>query len=270
MKTKVTSGGTSYYYVPSTYGALKVDYEHTVTLKKFNSDRTVTPINYSYRVIQSDGASHALGWISATGTDMQALDGSGFRYTGATPIGTSTVNYGGGVVVDKNGIQYCVDRSCIMRDTKGNTVTYSTTTPGILDSIGRIIPGFSTPPNPAVGCTTYNMPAVNGGTAPFILCFASYTATSNFPTSPYFSNGSYPINMLQSITLPNGTSWTFNYTSWGTYRVSLCRLAARSRTVGIRRPLAAQGSYLREQSPAGLLTPMMAQAPKRGLTVPIF
>src|SRR5258708_20073264 len=90
---------------------------------------------------------------------------------------------------------------------------------GWVDAIGRFIPAPNHHPDlntsPASYCETLNFPATNGGTAPLTFCYTSVTLQSPFSvpwagfTAPKWST------WLSSITLPNGTSWLFNYNSVG-------------------------------------------------------
>jgi len=90
-----------------------------------------------------------------------------------------------------------------------------------VDSVGRNIPappgGNRSPYDFPVGCTTYQYPSTNGGTAPYIFCYQQYTATSAFGDTldSHVSDFSWSTSMLSSVTLPNGTSYTFNYNNWG-------------------------------------------------------
>jgi len=77
------------------------------------------------------------------------------------------------------------------------------------------------PPAVAVAATlsaVWNPPGVNGGTYPITLCYIQLTETN--PIGYICGGGSscaytYTGTELQSVVLPNGTGWTFNYTTDG-------------------------------------------------------
>jgi RHS repeat-associated protein len=209
MRQTATSGGPIDYYYPTTYsGEFGGVWDHIPSVTVYH-DYSTLPYVYAYHLIDSNGAHHILGWTSST--EMETVDGSGFRVVGASG------NSGGTYRTDGNGIIYGLNGS-VMQDTKGNVVT-ATTQNTLIDSIGRTIPqipGYSAgnPPPSSPGCTTYNFPGVNGGTAPFVFCYANYTITSNFQNPP-IQDRTYTIIFLQSVTLPSLAKWSFSYDSWG-------------------------------------------------------
>jgi len=164
-------------------------------------DRTVIPNTVAYRVNDGSGASHIAGWVSSS-SQLETVDGSGYR-----------INLTSSSVTDRNGVTYFTSGGRVMADSKGNTITQDNSRGIVIDSVGRQIPngpaGGSSP-----GCSTVNLPSVNGGGAPLTFCYANYTATSNYQ-EPNVLNGSYTYVFLQSVILANGTSWSFTYNSWG-------------------------------------------------------
>jgi RHS repeat-associated protein len=157
---------------------------------------------YDPYVVDWNGGIHNEGLLSSSGPH-ETIDGSGIR-------ASST---------DRNGITASYFS---ITDPAGNTIThnYANTPPTWTDSVGRTIPDSDLPTNPQglllAGCTTKNFPRVNGGTAPLMICASNVTYSSQFATDPYHAvNYSGTKAMITSITLPNNTTWTFSYNSWG-------------------------------------------------------
>jgi RHS repeat-associated protein len=162
------------------------------------------PCRLSY-LKDGSGAIHDLGLLSTTGVIGETTDGSGIR---ADSSGRHT----------RNGISIALPNSDLMGNTIGETYvanggSYFT------DSVNRTIP--SDLPRDAAGnllsgCAVRNYPKPGGGTAPITFCLGSYTYTSQFPNDGYNAyNYSGTQVTLQSITLPNNTSWQFSYNTWG-------------------------------------------------------
>src|ERR1700737_3488118 len=109
----------------------------------------------------------------------------------------------------------------------GNSYQFSNngTTGWVTDTVGRTIPvaaldpsAGSAPRNP--GCYTLYYPGPTGATWPFVGRWRAYTFTTSFQRSNVleYSNSIGPWNLLQSVTLPNGTSWTFTYDNFGSLK----------------------------------------------------
>jgi RHS repeat-associated protein len=194
----------------------------------------------------ADGSKHPLGnmggvtwttnavWCGASGYQspdyqcvtangpFETLDATGWRLNGA--INPCLVQYGcndnslapGMTAVDSNGIIY---GNGTQQDSNGNEIT--TNAGGILDSLGRQIP--VPPTNSSSGNTsTSNCPVISGetaatkavlwapplynsGTQQYTFCYAS------FPQSILGLHCNSSVTLLQSIVLPNGQSWQFQY-----------------------------------------------------------
>ncbi|MBZ5695911.1 MAG: hypothetical protein LAN36_11200 [Acidobacteriia bacterium] len=117
------------------------------------------------------------------------------------------------------------------QDTNGNSITYSGSGVGLTDTMGRVIPSIPAPTSNVTGCpqppsvpyapssaATWNPPGVNGGTYPILFCYVQLSETNPIgselngaPWQPLTYTGTE----LQSVVLPNGTSWTFEYTTDG-------------------------------------------------------
>ncbi len=107
------------------------------------------------------------------------------------------------------------------QDTNGNQITCSSST-GWTDTMGRIIPfevsasptaspACPTGPTPVSLAMTWNPPGVDGGTYPIKFCFGTVTETINYAEQT-LTYTAYP---MQTVILPNGTMWSFQYTSDG-------------------------------------------------------
>ncbi len=140
---------------------------------------TDTSISQAF-ISEGDGTKHPAGFINSN--QVRSLDSSGFLAT----VPTS----GGQVIVDGDGITTTsVPNTNISTaaDPNGNEMTYSAAGSfvGITDTMGRKIPTSAT-------SGTWSVPGINGGLANF---------TFSGPTND------------QVITLPNLTSYTFQFTN---------------------------------------------------------
>jgi RHS repeat-associated protein len=154
---------------------------------------------------------------------FETLDATGWRVNGSLEAcATQTISLGCYVtpsqVIDPDGVIY---GNGTLQDPNGNEVTSNTTT--ITDSLGRQIPLPPTvnstqvpptncpvvqyPPGVASISASYALlwtpPGYNGSTAQYTFCYANIPTTIN-----YFVNTP---TLLQSIVLPNGQSWQFQY-----------------------------------------------------------
>jgi YD repeat-containing protein len=113
--------------------------------------------------------------------------------------------------------------SPLREDTNGNEISYSTTS-GWTDTVGRSIPVPLSTTN-YTGCTgvfaitsaqIWNLPGPTGESFPLKFCYASVPTKVGYATVA-FGDTSYTINMtqIQSVILPDGKSWTFQYTATG-------------------------------------------------------
>jgi RHS repeat-associated protein len=154
---------------------------------------------------------------------FETLDGTGWRVNGsieacpteAIPLGCYL---GLSQAVDPDGVIY---GNGTIQDPNGNEVTSSST--GIVDSLGRQIPSpptasgtqvaptncpvVSYPPGIASIAASYAVlwspPGFDGGNNQYTFCYAKIPTTIAYFTSNQ--------DLLQSIVLPNGQSWQFQY-----------------------------------------------------------
>jgi len=193
----------------------------------------------SYSLTTADGGSSSFSPIN--NTTWRSNDTGGYLLSNYT-----YEDYGGPtpLLVDKNGISYPEGAGNFwtygapvplssysgagfppaeLEDTNGNEIVLSTTS-GWEDTMGRSIPlpvSTSTsacPQTPLapVAAWIWNFPGVSGGTYPVTFCYVSVAYSINLDNS--YSNGN--LEELQSVLLPNGTSWTFQYTTDGNVDLS--------------------------------------------------
>jgi hypothetical protein len=223
-----------------------------ITTTGFVQQQTVSSTAYSnYSLLLADGTKHVLGNTGGTSLTnhgsgnayylisngpLEALDASGWQLQG--PWTATGQSHSSGLltsgVTDADGVQY----GNTIQDPNGNQITNSGTT--ITDSLGRQIP---LPPtvNSAQNASTSSCPTVGGvapsyavswtvpgysGNAQYIFCYAEVSV--NIPTSTGIIGNTSTVPKLQSIVLPNGQSWQFEYndsdgtqyngapTNWGT------------------------------------------------------
>ncbi len=187
----------------------------------------------------SDGAVHhgAVVGSNPQAADQMSLDGTGF----SVPLGYITGCTGLCPTTDTNGISYypSTNTAPVLReDANGNTVSlqYSQgtdgTVTGYIDTVGRIIPIATSTTNysgcsgslPTSSAYQWQIPGANGSTLTYTFCYASVSIcvpgsspdTTCGTSFPY--QGGTPIEpyqgsqtLLQSIVLPNNTTWTFVY-----------------------------------------------------------
>jgi RHS repeat-associated protein len=119
--------------------------------------------------------------------------------------------------------------------TNGQTTVYSTTcpSPGVVVTTTSTYNGTTSTqtscnvgttqdysgcsgPLPITSATLWNPPGLNSGTYPIKFCYVQISETLPFSLSFCFTPCSpYVGNELQSVVLPNGTAWTFQYTTDG-------------------------------------------------------
>jgi len=183
------------------------------------------------QVHSPDGSIHPMDAVGPL--TYRAVDGTGFRID--LPQGFSLSRDPSYTLIDANGVRRIHQSGVqdIVEDTNGNE----------LDTLGRVFPsmsGFPVPfpapfpspltgqtadytgctgPLPVVAALAWNPPGLagqNSGAFPIKFCFITISETTccdPFTGQPFTG---VQANQLQSIVLPNGSSWTFQYASDGT------------------------------------------------------
>jgi YD repeat-containing protein len=169
--------------------------------------------------VDVDGANHVL-WPIGQST-WQAVDGSGWRLDISPPdlqVPNRTYTF-----TDSQGTRYSAAFEApngpflspvVIEDSSGNQMSLAYGFTGT-DTVGRVIPArqYSTNATDFTGCTgslpmeavdLWNAPGPNGGSYPVKLCHGTLVETNGNDASP-----------VQSVVLPNGTNWTFEYTTDG-------------------------------------------------------
>jgi RHS repeat-associated protein len=153
---------------------------------------------------------------------FETLDATGWRVNGSMNPCLNSYSEGcaglfpQNTVVDPNGVTYS---GLTQQDPNGNQITSSSS--GLNDSLGRQIPlpptvsssgNTSTSNCPvtsgqpaATKAVLWAPPLYNSGTQQYTFCYAS------FPQSILGLHCNSSVTLLQSIVLPNGQSWQFQY-----------------------------------------------------------
>ena len=189
-----------------------------------------------FYLLGTDGAQHQL--VYTTDGHYETIDGSNLRVDQTNGNFTNPA----GTLTDSNGIRQPIGSifqpsppipvtsaiSPSLEDQNGNQITYSSSTHTYTDTLGRnlnLTPGtgnVSSCPQlnfsyqSAVSASILNFLAPNGGTMPVTLCTANVYIRSNACTTlhlPRCTDYSGYVSMLQSIILPNGTYWAFQYSA---------------------------------------------------------
>ncbi len=205
------------------------------------------PTDYGdlFKIMTADNASHLLGLVAGTGgscgtgsTGYYYSDWGTFETLDATGWQMLIPSCGSGTtaVVSPTGVRH-EGQDTLRVDPNGNYLTITLGCPpsgscieiptSITDTLGRQIPlpaaagAASTslcPSGPAtvVSAAYWTPPGYNGTTLQYLLCYASVPI--NIPPVGSAIGLTASLNVLQSIVLPNNTSWTFAYNdSSGTY-----------------------------------------------------
>jgi len=147
------------------------------------------------------------GPAGSTGLVATAPDGSGYTlnangnsasvYTRkGTLVGPPTDSFAGiGTLTDRNGNVISVDNSGNITDTLG--------------TVALIVAGTGTPSSPV----TFTYTAPNAHPASYTANYSSLTVKTNFRCSGIAEFGPTTENLLTSITLPDGSEYTFTYES---------------------------------------------------------
>ncbi len=200
-----------------------------------------TTILSGTEVYMPDGGTHPLAPTSGNSTSSlwESLDATSFQLglgNGSWALGSGYYNAPGTTVVDSAGTKYVYPSSGqpYRQDTNGNAIDYGASGSGVLatDTMGRTIPSIPATTSNVSGCpqppsvpyapssaSTWSLPGVNGGTFPILFCYVQLSETNPIGTEclgvGVCTAYNYTGTELQSVVLPNGTSWTFEYTTDG-------------------------------------------------------
>jgi RHS repeat-associated protein len=177
-----------------------------------------------YSLADPDGARHLLGTLQSNpGPNFISLDATGFIYNNGDNEQSTT-----GEVWDKSGITYGIEpTSTVITDTNGNTITSNSSRTSWTDTLGRTIadPSAATPTSDYTGCKgtqstssakVWSVPGPNGTMMQFKMCYASFPISYTPADCVSVCHGvSTPVTNIQSIVLPNGTAWIFEFDTYG-------------------------------------------------------
>ncbi len=173
--------------------------------------------NFVYH--DSFGAAHAFSTPTIGGcptyvssTTATTADGSGYQLSaewtsGSYPAVSVTSSHGtllnpplqsgsgSGNYTDRNGNEISVDGSGHFYD------TLSSTTPALT------VAGQGTPSSPL----TFTYTAPSGSSAQYTVSYVAYTVATNFAISGISEYGATAINLVDKVTLPDGTFYQFEY-----------------------------------------------------------
>jgi RHS repeat-associated protein len=168
--------------------------------------------------------------LATTGTgSLVTLDGSGFSasYTGSAyapassgPSDSRGTLYSiiGTAAEDRNGNQIGTNNSGGWTDTLGRQIPPP--------APGPVLPATTPPPStaslsacpalpyafqPMTNAYSWNLPTVNGGTLPLVLCYAGVYVRTGTPNTPPIFQVNRNFTMLQSVVFPDNTYWAFQY-----------------------------------------------------------
>jgi RHS repeat-associated protein len=174
----------------------------------------------AYAAVTSDGAMHPLV-IAGT----ESADATAFY---ANPTGTNQLTPPT-LAINREGIRFNLTElngTLTREDPNGNQILapYIGSTGNYTDTIGRSIPNppgaattdFTGCPSggtllPVASATLWTVPGPNGGTVNFKFCDVTVNVSipANEPSPVKGTSG--PLTLTQSIVLPNGTAWSFEY-----------------------------------------------------------
>jgi len=165
-----------------------------------------------------NGSGQPASYYSACSTDgchpLAQTDGT-YRSTDATGISGNLTT---GEVVDNHGVQYFPrgynNTGVMAQDPYGNTISLSNT--GVTDTMARTFSSASS--SDSSGCvvtgsglrvTIWSFPGPNGGTLSFKVCTVNSSYAQRINPSSHTTTITGPTS--QSILLPDGRSWVFQY-----------------------------------------------------------
>jgi RHS repeat-associated protein len=182
-----------------------------------------------YAVYSPDGSTHPLG--NTNGTQYRSTDTTGLLFDVSTSLLTDSrgIRYqqykrpAGCFEADLNFASYKAMCDATLReDPNGNQISFSNLS-GWTDTLGRLIPvplatqDFSgctgTQYHAITSANLWNLPGPNGSTNQIKFCYA--TINVDYPSKSSFLGYHGTPSMLQSVVLPDGTAWTFQYSADG-------------------------------------------------------
>jgi len=175
-------------------------------------------------VTNFDGAVHTM--MGTTGQNLISIDATGYSFLGTV-----------GTIIDRQGTRYSNSTGTV-EDVNGNLITQNVNSQlfitGWNDTMGRVIPaaypaGMTSTSNfsgctgsqPTTSASLWTPPGPNGGTSQFKFCYASFSISFTAPdcinnaSHSFCQPTSTVLSYPQSLVLPSGAAWTFEYNNVG-------------------------------------------------------
>jgi YD repeat-containing protein len=211
---------------PCTYYATDGGLGPQALLDQFITAGTVVPVIGgkqlpAYWVLsEPDGSVHDL--VNTSGSIWESIDATGIRFDASS---------GSGVITNSSGTRYTYQWNPpepeLIEDANGNQMSINPTS-NSTDTLGRTLPPYMingptttdysgcTGPLTVVSAQTWAMPSLQGGTETYKFCFANVSYNVSLTYEGITRSASGTFQQMQSIVLPNGTAWTFQYeTTYG-------------------------------------------------------
>jgi len=139
------------------------------------------------------------------GFSETAADGSGYLIN-VTDVGMETITTASGYVINPT-----TSTGGNSTDTNGNQITYSSSTGQFFDTLSSTVPVLTITGTEPI---TFAYTAPSGGNASYIVNYTTFTVQTNFGcggSSAVAEYGPTQVSLVSSITLPDNTSYSFNY-----------------------------------------------------------
>lgn len=217
------------YWATSKYGVIGVDVTGGQFVSGYgvNTYKGGTKTYYMYYATDGDGANHTLGSLSKNSTGFwsspaRSIDGSGIYAYTSSPGFVNLLNNKGIQLVNPYPSQAYIE------DANGNQVTgpfIGSFLSGVIksgsstDTLGRVWSVASTTslsdcPVAATQGYIWTVPGYNGVSRTFKFCYTSISWVTAFVWGGVYEK-SGTNSMMTGVVLPNGTTWRFDYDSWG-------------------------------------------------------
>jgi hypothetical protein len=159
-----------------------------------------------------------MGQLPGSTTNFETVDGTGFFVYDNSESGQVWV-------YDASGTKYTDGTNGVrVEDANGNQITAGSG--AVTDTVGRSIPNPSSASNNSgagncpsgaltvISNATWTVPGPNGGSSTFLFCYVQINVIYEYE---FTGSGNTTLtensSFLQSIVLPNGTAWSFQYSS---------------------------------------------------------
>jgi RHS repeat-associated protein len=181
-----------------------------------------------------------IGYLEDQSGPFETLDATGWRVNQALDVTSPFSALGGSFlgatptsVIGPDGVTYGTQ----VQDPNGNLITPNSTNTSFTDSLGRQIPAPPTanstsntstsvcpvlgaPDPPVAFAVSWTPPEYNGGSLGYTFCYATIAINAPPPSGGIILSGggaasSASKTLLQSIVLPNGQNWKFEYNDPG-------------------------------------------------------